>query len=246
MPIGTISKKSWAAMEKARKVAKIAKKEWRHFEETYFQKHPPVYQEDMPYRCARCGGGFETGKEQAEHIKKMHGPRKRARKNPGADTLVAIDCSGSSDIVAVNDAVRAMNGQAHKQGMTTHLMIVGWGDRLKILKWTGGKTVEEAEMLGGTDVGTLLTLLEATRSNTKLLFVTDGEFDETAQSTIELLDLLNGWQQELFVVQIAGDRRRMEALSKAGGGIFRKLKNKGVLINLQDWATLKDLSYDFR
>ena len=245
MPIGTISKKSWAAMEKARKVAKIAKKEWRHFEETYFQKHPPVYQEDMPYRCARCGGGFESGKEQAEHVKRVHGPRKKARKNPGVDVLVAIDCSGSSDIRAVNDAVREMNEQAKKQGVTKHLMIVGWGDQLKILKWTGGTTVDEAEMLGGTDVGTLLTLLEATKSNTKLLFITDGMFDETAQSTEQLLDLLNGWQQELYVIQIMGGWGR-DALSKSGGGIFRKLKKKGVLVNLQDWSALKALSYDFR
>lgn len=52
-PIKTIDDASWKAMVAARKAAGVPKKLWREFEETYFEKHPPKFEEENPRRPTR-------------------------------------------------------------------------------------------------------------------------------------------------------------------------------------------------
>jgi hypothetical protein len=49
-PIKTIDDASYKAMQAARKAADIPRKLWREFEETYFKKHPPKFEEKNPRR----------------------------------------------------------------------------------------------------------------------------------------------------------------------------------------------------
>jgi hypothetical protein len=44
--IKTVDEVSWKAMEAARKANKVAKKDWRRFEEWFFEQFPPTYEED--------------------------------------------------------------------------------------------------------------------------------------------------------------------------------------------------------